>query len=82
MLVGLPCLKLAGPYVALVTFGVHMTLMPLLRGDIGIALGSGGSVGILTIPPISLFGYTFSSANIVPAFFSVVRLLIAAPLLY
>jgi branched-chain amino acid transport system permease protein len=69
VLVGLPCLKLAGPYVALVTFGVHMTLMPLLRGDIGIALGSGGSVGILTIPPISLFGYTFSSAHIIPSFY-------------
>ncbi len=69
VLVGLPCLKLAGPYVALVTFGVHMTLMPLLRGDIGIALGSGGSVGILTIPPITLFGYAFGSANIIPTFY-------------
>ncbi len=69
VLVGLPCLKLAGPYVALVTFGVHMTLLPLLRGKIGMALGSGGSVGILTIPPISIFGYTFSSANQVPTFY-------------
>jgi branched-chain amino acid transport system permease protein len=69
VLVGLPCLKLAGPYVALVTFGVHMTLMPLLRGDIGVAIGSGGSVGILTIPPVNLFGYTFSSANLVPTFY-------------
>ena len=69
VLVGLPCLKLAGPYVALVTFGVHMTLMPLLRGDIGKAIGSGGSVGILTVPPINIFGYTFSSANLVPTFY-------------
>ena len=69
VLVGLPCLKLAGPYVALVTFGVHMTLMPLLRGDIGKVIGSGGSVGILTIPPIDIFGYTFSSANLVPTFY-------------
>ncbi len=69
VLVGLPCLKLAGPYVALVTFGVHMILMPLLRGDIGKAIGSGGSVGILTIPPINIFGYTFSSANLVPTFY-------------
>ena len=38
VLVGLPCLKLAGPYVALVTFGVHMALHPTLRGEIGIAL--------------------------------------------
>jgi branched-chain amino acid transport system permease protein len=69
VLVGLPCLKLAGPYVALVTFGVHMALQPTLRGEIGIALGSGGPVGILTIPPISFFGYTFSSANMVPTFY-------------
>lgn len=69
VLVGLPCLKLAGPYVALVTFGVHLTLTPLLRGEIGIALGSGGSKGILTIPPVNIFGYTFSSANLVPTFY-------------
>ena len=68
-LVGLPCLRLAGPYVALVTFGVHMALQPTLRGEIGIALGTGGSVGLLTIPPISMFGYTFSSDNIVPTFY-------------
>lgn len=71
VLVGLPCLRLAGPYIALVTFGVHMALQPTLRGGggIGLALGSGGSVGLLTIPPISILGYTFSSANIVPTFY-------------
>ncbi len=80
VLVGLPCLKLAGPYVALVTFGVHMTLMPLLRGDIGIAIGSGGSVGILTVPPINLFGYTFSSANLVPTFYLILLVTIICSL--
>ncbi|MGD9504880.1 MAG: branched-chain amino acid ABC transporter permease [Syntrophobacteraceae bacterium] len=69
VLVGLPCLKLAGPYVALVTFGVHMTLTPLLRGKIGIAMGSGGATGLLTIPPIQLFGWTFSSEHLVPFFY-------------
>jgi branched-chain amino acid transport system permease protein len=77
VLVGLPCLKLAGPYVALVTFGVHMTLMPLLRGKIGIALGSGGSQGILTIPPVNIFGFTFSSANLVPTFYFTLFLSVA-----
>ena len=69
VLVGLPCLKLAGPYIALVTFGVHMALQPVLRGKIGIAIGSGGSVGLLTIPPVNIFGYAFSSANMVPTFY-------------
>ena len=69
VLVGLPCLKLAGPYVALVTFAVHMTLVPFLRGPMGRAIGSGGSQGILTIPPIELFGLTFSSEHLVPFFY-------------
>ena len=77
VLVGLPCLKLAGPYVALVTFGVHMTLMPLLKGEIGIALGTGGSRGILTIPPVDILGFTFSSANLVPTFYFALLLSIA-----
>ena len=81
VLVGLPCLKLSGPYVALVTFGVHMALQPILRGKIGIALGSGGSVGLLTIPPISLFGHTFSSANIVPTFYLTLFLSLACILI-
>ncbi len=69
ILIGLACLRLAGPYVALLTFGVFMILQPLLRGTIGIALGSGGSYGILTIPPIELFGVTFSSAELIPMFY-------------
>jgi len=81
VLVGLPCLKLAGPYVALVTFGVHMTLMPLLRGDIGKAIGSGGSVGILTIPPVNIFGFTFSSANLVPTFYLALVMTVACSLI-
>ena len=80
VVVGLPCLKLAGPYVALVTFGVHMALTPTLRGDIGIALGTGGPVGLLTIPPLSLFGYTFSSANMVPTFYLTLALSLACAL--
>lgn len=68
-LIGLACLRLTGPYVALLTFGVFMILQPLLRGTIGIAMGSGGSYGILTIPPIELFGFSFSSAELIPMFY-------------
>jgi len=69
VLVGLPCLKLAGPYIALVTFAVHMTLIPFLKGPLGRAIGSGGSQGILTIPPINLLGFAFSSEQLVPFFY-------------
>jgi branched-chain amino acid transport system permease protein len=69
ILVGLPCLKLKGAYIALVTFAVHMILEPVLKGDIGRAIGTGGSRGILTIAPMNIFGYTFSSSNPVPYFY-------------
>nr|WP_321469024.1 branched-chain amino acid ABC transporter permease [uncultured Desulfobulbus sp.] len=69
IVVGLPCLKLAGHYVALVTFALHMALVPFLRGPLGMAIGSGGAQGILTIPPIKLFGFAFSANTLVPFFY-------------
>jgi len=80
VLVGLPCLRLAGPYVALVTFAVHMTLVPFLRGPLGRAIGSGGSQGILTIPPIKFFGLAFSSEHLVPFFYLTLFLTIVCTL--
>ena len=69
VLVGLPCLRLKGAYIALVTFAVHMILEPLLKGSLGRAIGTGGSRGILTIPPIKLFGFSFSSAHPIAVFY-------------
>jgi branched-chain amino acid transport system permease protein len=57
-----------------------MALQPTLRGEIGIALGSGGAVGLLTIPPVSIFGYSFSSANLVPTFYLTLVLSLACAL--
>jgi branched-chain amino acid transport system permease protein len=70
ILVGLPCLRLKGPYVALVTFAFHMLLEPLLKSDIGRALGSGGTQGLLGITPFSLGGYEFSSLEMVPWYYT------------
>ena len=77
VLVGLPCLRLAGPYVALVTFGVHMALQAVIKGEIGIVLGTRGSWGLLNIPPFSLFGYAFSSTNMVPTFYLILLVSLA-----
>lgn len=68
-LVGIPCLKLKGAYIALVTFAVHMILEPFLKGSMGRALGTGGSRGILTIPPIEMFGTVFNADNKVAVFY-------------
>ena len=69
VLVGLPCLRLKGAYVALVTFAVHMILEPFLKGSMGRAIGTGGSRGILTIPPVKIFGFAFTPDHKVAVFY-------------
>lgn len=69
VLIGLPCLKLAGPYIALVTFAFQLALEPFLKGPLGKAIGSGGSRGIISVPPIEIFGMSFSSSELVPFFY-------------
>lgn len=69
VLVGLPCLRLKGAYIALVTFAVHMILEPFLKSGMGRALGTGGSRGLLTIPPLEIFGFTFNADHKVAVFY-------------
>jgi len=69
ILIGLPCLRLKGTYIALVTFAFHMILTPLFLSDVGRAIGTGGSLGLLSIPPLQLGGYTFSAFDKVPWFY-------------
>lgn len=69
VLVGLPCLRLKGAYIALVTFAVHMILEPFLKSGMGRAIGTGGSRGILTIPALKLFGFTFNADHKVAVFY-------------
>lgn len=71
VLVGLPCLKLKGAYIALVTFAVHMILEPFLKSDVGKAIGTGGPQGIMHIPELTLFGYTYNTLELVPWFYTV-----------
>ncbi len=61
LLVGLPCLRLKGEYVALFTFAVHLAMPPLIQQTK--ALGSGGAMGLFGVPPINLFGIAFTSQN-------------------
>jgi branched-chain amino acid transport system permease protein len=52
VIVGLPCLRLKGAYIALVTFALHMILVPLINSDLGRAIGTGGTKGLLDIPTL------------------------------
>jgi len=70
VLVALPCLRLKGAYIALVTFAVHMILEPFLKSGMGRAIGTGGPQGILTIPPMELFGISFSANHKIAVFYA------------
>ncbi len=69
LLIGLPCLRVKGSYIAFLTFALHMLLEPLLKSDIGRAIGTGGVGGIIDIPKLSIGGYTFSKLEVVPPFY-------------
>lgn len=55
VLIGLPCLRLRGEYVALFTFALHLALPPIIQQ--GREYGFGGNTGLLGIPWVNIFGY-------------------------
>jgi branched-chain amino acid transport system permease protein len=67
VLLGLPSLRLAGIYIALLTLAFYEVLAPLLT--VGEAVGTGGKRGISPITPYSIGGYTLGRADQVPWFY-------------
>ena len=67
LLIGLPCLRLRGEYVALFTFAVHLALPSILIQ--GRSLGTGGSTGLMGIPPMEVFGNTLHTIDKLPWYF-------------
>ncbi|NQT01555.1 MAG: branched-chain amino acid ABC transporter permease [Planctomycetes bacterium] len=61
MLVGVPCLRLKGEYVALFTFAVHLAMPTIIMQ--GRAIGTGGNSGILGVPTITFFGFRFHTLD-------------------
>jgi len=61
LLIGLPCLRLRGEYVALFTFVVHLALPPLIRQ--GRPIGTGGSTGLLGVPPLEIGPFVLDPQN-------------------
>jgi branched-chain amino acid transport system permease protein len=67
VLLGIPCLRLKGAYVALITFAFHLVLPTLIhRGDI---IKTGGTKGIFEIVPLKIGGYVFNQLYKVPWFY-------------
>jgi len=61
ILIGLPCLRLRGDYIALITFALHMILTPLIK--LGRTIGTGGATGLLGIPPLGWGGYVIPATD-------------------
>jgi branched-chain amino acid transport system permease protein len=66
-LIGLPCLRLRGEYIALFTFAIHLALPSIIRQ--GRPWGTGGSTGLLGIPPLELGGYVFRTIDKLPWYY-------------
>lgn len=64
--VAVVALRLDPVFMALVTFALHLSLSPILVA--GRAFGTGGTQGILGIPPITLAGHTFGTVDKLPWF--------------
>ncbi len=56
VILGLPTLKLKGDYFAIVTFGFAELVVLIMRNEIWLTKGP---MGITSIPPVSIFNYTF-----------------------
>ncbi len=63
---GLLSLRLKGIYIGLVTFALHLVLVPLIRVNLEI---TGGATGLLGLPSPSIGGFIFESVDKVPWYF-------------
>lgn len=61
LLIGLPCLRLRGEYIALFTFAVHLAVPAII--DQGRSWGTGGTTGLLGVPPMELFGVVITTRD-------------------
>jgi len=59
--IGAPCLRLKGEYVVLFTFALHLATPTLLEQ--GRAVGTGGSGGLMGMPPLKILGLTFGARD-------------------
>ena len=56
-LIGLPCLRLRGTYVGIITLTLHLVMPTLIVN--GEFIGTGGSYGLTGIPTLQVGGYIF-----------------------
>lgn len=86
VLIGIPCLRLQGMYLAIVTFSLQF-ILPVFIVQTGPSMmenfNSGGTYGLQQIPRPELFGYTFTRMEPVPWYYlTLVVFILFAALIY
>lgn len=67
VIIGLPCLRLKGAYISLITFAFHLIIPTLLNQ--GSFLKTGGMTGLYNIPRLQIGHFTFSNVDKVPWYY-------------
>ena len=78
LVMALPCLRLRGEYIALFTFAIHLAMPPLILK--AKPWGTGGTLGLLGIPPVEIFGLSIGPLDKLSWYF--LTLVIAAIAVY
>ena len=68
LLIGLPCLRLKGEYIALVTYGLHLLLSPLIFRAQALGVETGGF--IWNLPALTFFGYEFPRGKVLAWYYA------------
>jgi len=68
LLIGLPCLRLKGEYIALVTYGLHLLLSPLIFRAQALGVETGGF--IWNLPALSFLGYEFPRGKVMAWYYT------------
>jgi len=68
LLIGIPCMRLKGSYIALITWALHLVMGPMIK--VAGPLGTGGSTGLMEIPSLGIGGFILSRTSLMPWYYA------------
>jgi branched-chain amino acid transport system permease protein len=67
LLIGIPCMRLKGAYIALITWALHLVLGPMIK--VAEPLGTGGSTGLMAIPSLKIGAVVLGRTSLLPWYY-------------
>jgi branched-chain amino acid transport system permease protein len=67
LLIGIPCMRLKGAYIALITWALHLVLGPMIK--VAEPLGTGGSTGLMAIPSLKIGSVVLDRTSLLPWYY-------------